>query len=59
MKTKILADSQICISLPLRSESHIDFRTQRVIMKLTGGGRGEGVVIANDILKMNVEFQSL
>ena len=42
MKTKILADSQICISVPLRSESHIDFRTQCVIMTLTGGGRGDG-----------------
>ena len=39
----------------LRGESHIDFRTQCVIVTLTGGG-----VIANDVLIIRkvIEFQN-
>ena len=40
----------------VRGESNINFRTERVIMAIAGGG-----VIANDILKMRkvTKFQNL
>ena len=47
----------------VRGESHNNFRTQCVIMTLTGEegrGRGRGAVIAKEVLKMrkNIEFES-
>ena len=44
------------LSDAFRSELHIDFRTQCIIMTLAGGK-----FIANDVLKMRkvIEFQSL
>ena len=42
-----------------RDESHIDFRTQSVIMTL-GGGIGGGGAITNGVMKFRkiIEFQS-
>ena len=44
--------------MQIRGESHIDFRTQSVIMSL-GGGRGGGA-ITNDVLNFRkiIKFQS-
>ena len=49
-------DLQTTVLGDLRGESHIDFRTQGVIMMLAGGG-----AFANDVLKMSkvIKLQSL
>ena len=46
--------------IDIRGESHIDFRTQCVIMTLTGEVRWASGVIVNDVLKMRkvMGFQS-
>ena len=43
-----------------RDESHIDFRTQSVIMTLGGGIGGGGGAITNGVMKFRkiIEFQS-
>ena len=53
-------DDQPFNLLRLRSESHIDFWTQCVIMTLVGGGWGWGWAIINEVSKFRkvIEFES-